>query len=282
MVVVDLKICRWKEDSCSYFIPWSYFMFNTITNMGTNFTLVALMIIFTCTLGNVETPAPTTRPAATFDSTDSYRSQVIEGWKVRVNLKLLEQENLCKETLAELQNQLHQITKKIPRDTLVKLKKITIWTELNGPVIGMCYHPSADWLKEHGFNPEKACGVELGNARNFVAWSQHQPCMVLHELAHAYHHQVLGYDHPRIKAAYKHAVESKIYENVLYYDGTHVKHYALTNDQEYFAESSEAFWGTNDYYPFVRAELKEHDQVMYQLLCEIWGKKPTTRTATKN
>jgi hypothetical protein len=42
---------------------------------------------------------------------------------------------------------------------------------------------------------------------------------------------------------------------------------------EYFAEATEAFFGTNDYYPFVRSELKVHDPKMYDVLKEAWGAK---------
>ena len=49
---------------------------------------------------------------------------------------------------------------------------------------------------------------------------------------------------------------------------------ALNNDQEYFAEATEAFFGTNDYFPFVRAELKQHDPEMFELLHELWGVRP--------
>ena len=44
----------------------------------------------------------------------------------------------------------------------------------------------------------------------------------------------------------------------------------MNNDQEYFAESTEAFFGTNDFYPFVRSELQQHDPNMYQLLKKLW------------
>ena len=43
---------------------------------------------------------------------------------------------------------------------------------------------------------------------------------------------------------------------------------------EYFAESTEAFFGTNDFYPFVRAELKQHDPKMFDLLWKLWGAEP--------
>ena len=40
--------------------------------------------------------------------------------------------------------------------------------------------------------------------------------------------------------------------------------------QEYFAEGTEAYFYRNDFFPFVRAELKEHDPDLFALLEEIW------------
>ncbi len=45
----------------------------------------------------------------------------------------------------------------------------------------------------------------------------------------------------------------------------------LTNHKEYFAEGTEAFFNRNDFYPFVRAELKIHDPTLHDLLVEIWS-----------
>ena len=39
---------------------------------------------------------------------------------------------------------------------------------------------------------------------------------------------------------------------------------------EYFAEASEAYFGTNDFYPFVRQELEQHDPEMFLLLKKLW------------
>jgi hypothetical protein len=58
---------------------------------------------------------------------------------------------------------------------------------------------------------------------------------------------------------------------VLHVRGEKRRHYALNNDQEYFAEATEAYFGTNDFYPFVRGELKEHDPKMVELLEAVWG-----------
>ena len=207
-----------------------------------------------------------------FEPTSSYAVQTITGWRVYVHNQLLnEKKKLGAETLDLLRAKLCVVARTVPKRALAKLRQVAIWVECNPRVACACYHPSRKWLEGHGFNPEKARSIEIGGPRNFLNWSGHQPSMVLHELAHAYHHQVLGYGHGEVKAAFTRAVESKRYESVLNYNGKKVRHYALNNDQEYFAEMTEAYFGTNDFYPFVRAELKEHDPEMHTLLRKLWN-----------
>ena len=57
---------------------------------------------------------------------------------------------------------------------------------------------------------------------------------------------------------------------VLLYDGRHVRHYALTDHKEFFAEMTEAYFGENDFFPFNRAELMESEPEIYKLLTDIW------------
>lgn len=212
--------------------------------------------------------------ARAYEPTSNYETQHIKGWNIEVNKKLLADDALATNVLELLDFQLYQITRVVPAPALARLREVTIWVELNEPLFPcMCYHPSGGWLREHDLNPEKATGVEIANATNFLTWTKDQPWMVLHELAHSYHHRVLGYDNLEIKAAYQHAVESKTYESVRHINGRMQRHYALNNEQEYFAECSEAFFGVNDFYPFVRAELKEHDSGMFVLLEKVWGTK---------
>ena len=40
---------------------------------------------------------------------------------------------------------------------------------------------------------------------------------------------------------------------------------------EYFAEASEAYFGENDFYPFVKAELKRHDPNLEAVVAELWA-----------
>ena len=225
----------------------------------------------------VAPPAPPPAPEKpAYEPTSNYTVQNVEGWTIYVNNRLLnEKKELWDRTRQVLAAQLLDITRQVPGPALEGLRKVRIWVEAESSQVRcMCYHPSREWLLGHGFNPDKARSVELGNPQTFLDWTRHQRAMVLHELAHGYHHQVLGYDNADIKAAYKHAMEAKLYESVLFFDGTTKPAYAANNDQEYFAELSEAWFGTNDFYPFVRGELLQELPEVHKLLEEIWGRVP--------
>lgn len=219
---------------------------------------------------------------------DGYRTRQIEGWNVWVNARFLDrQPDLADRTLELLGFQLYQITRVVPPAALSKLRSVRIWVEEDEPHHPcMAYHPDPKWLADHGMTPRKARCVELANARNFLDWTLQQPWMVLHELAHAYHHQFLddGFENAEVRAAYDHALESGLYNKVLRYGGQEEKAYATTNPQEYFAEATEAYFGTNDFFPFIRIELKRHDPKAVAMLESAWGVRPNAvgkRTTTQ-
>jgi hypothetical protein len=221
-------------------------------------------------------PALATAPASqpSFTPTSNYTRKEIRGWTVLVNNDLLSgQPKVADKVLELLDAKLLDLTRVVPAAAVEKLQHVPIWLELNNPKVpGGCYHPSREWLVGHDFNPEKAKAVEFGNAKNFLTWSREQPNLVLHEMAHAYHDQVLGFDNPEIRKAFDKAKEEGLYESVLRINGHKERAYAMNTVQEYFAELSEAYFGTNDFYPFVKAEVKEHDPRMYALLEKVWGK----------
>ncbi len=200
----------------------------------------------------------------------------IEGWTVAVDPRLLEEEHqeIATRAFEALANHLQRIKYIMPEDRLAEMRELRIWIELDNPVLGsMQYHPNRRWLVEHGHDPRLVKHVHIPHAKSLFdrhMWAKH-PYVVLHELAHSYHDQRLSFDHPEIVAAYKKAAEAGIYDNVLLYTGAKVRHYALTDQKEYFAESTEAYFGVNDFYPFVRAELKEHDPRMFALMEKFWG-----------
>jgi len=202
----------------------------------------------------------------------AYQRRSICGFTVLVHREVLAHRTDLAEALRELTQQAEQMVKVVPTSALAYLRRVTIWLEWENRTNGAAeYHVSADWLRENGYNPMKAGSVEINNARNFVKWSRReQPWMLLHELAHAYHHQVLGYDSRLVTIAYRHAMRRGLYNEVAYVRGGKLKAYAATNPQEYFAEVSEAYFGKNDFYPFVREELVRHDPVGYQMIERAW------------
>ncbi len=211
-----------------------------------------------------------------------YETTKIAGWTLHIRRELLhESEKVTARAIKLLQGQLESLNRTIPEPARTHLHTVVLWmspTYLDsGPRAE--YHPGADWLREHGRNPEMVQGVEFTNIPIFPEECRRMPMMALHELAHAYHHQVLGYDNAEILVAYHNAVTSKTYEAVQRNNGRIERAYAITNAQEYFAENSEAFFGRNDYYPFTRAELKKHDPEMERLLERLWTQgKQRSRT----
>ncbi len=201
----------------------------------------------------------------------------IEGWTVSVEPALLDGEYQAEgaRALAMLANHLQRIKILVTSPQLERMQAVEIWIEHAHPRLGaMQYHPSKDWLVSHNHDPRLAKTVHITHAAELLSRDQmlKHPAVILHELAHAYHDQVLGFDDPRMIEAYKQAKQSGTYENVLLYTGEKVRHYALTDHKEYFAEGTEAYFYRNDFYPFVRAELNEHDPALHALLQEIWGR----------
>ena len=235
------------------------------------------MLAFTTLASHVFAAAIAANPHPTgpYEPTSGYAIEHVEGWTVRVHRMFREREpQLCQDTFKMLGQQLYLITRNVPPQAVEKLRQIVIWVEEAEPHHPcMAYHPDAGWLREHDMNPDKAHCVELANARNFLKWTREQPWMVFHELAHGYHHQFLddGFDNQEVRAALERAKAAQLYENVLRFNGRREAHYALTNPQEYFAEASEAYFGTNDFYPYVRAELRELDPTCCDLMTRLWG-----------
>ncbi|MFO7774783.1 MAG: hypothetical protein R6W89_03200 [Candidatus Hydrogenedentota bacterium] len=212
---------------------------------------------------------------AEYEPTESYDAREMHGFTVRVSGGLLEREDLAEETLLVLDQQIFDMIRRLPEHAVEKLRDIEIWVEYEteGAAAAMCYHPSEGWLTANGYNPEKAQSVEVSNAQTFLNHTIDQPSMMVHEFAHAWHHNFLpdGYGNATIETVYEAAKETGDYEEVLHIKRGAQRHYALTNPMEYFAELSEAYFGTNDFEPFVHGALKHFDPEGYELIEEKWG-----------
>lgn len=206
-----------------------------------------------------------------------YELRKMSGWQVHVHGGL-KPEDLAK-ALPLLQAQLDEIVRVVPPQALAALRQVPLWLspEPSGAQPHAAYHPSAVWLREHGRDPAMAKAVEFTNVRIFEAESRRMPNFTLHELAHAYHDQVLGFDHAAVEAAFQAARTAGKYDRVQRQDAEGRKRldraYAMTNAKEYFAECSEAFFSRNDFYPFNQEELRQHDPEMFALLGRLWGAK---------
>ena len=94
--------------------------------------------------------------------------------------------------------------------------------------------PPNKWaVTTNGFN--SLVTVHIPSSDYFVAtrFQREQPLAMLHELAHAYHDQVLGFDNAEVKAAFERAKAGGTYDRVeqRFGDGRSekVRAYAITN-----------------------------------------------------
>lgn len=209
----------------------------------------------------------------------SHTVRKLEGWTIRVDDRLLQppNEEMGRRALRFLEYKLADIKVVVPGDRLEKLQKVTIVLDLtHGNLRSMQYHPSAGWLRANGYAQDLEKCVHIPQAADLPTRRNinEQPWVVLHELAHAFHDQVLGFDEPRVKEAYENYKKSGHGDKVLLHDGRRVRHYALTDHKEFFAEMTEAYFGVNDFFPFNRAELKETEPAIHALLREIWETPP--------
>lgn len=207
----------------------------------------------------------------------------ISGWKVHINKILLSEANLpaTEKAISLLKPQLDEIVRVVPAPAVAELKKVPLYFSPTYPGIRESaeYHPGAEWLKDNGRDPAMAKGVEFTNIAVFDEDTRRMPNFALHELAHGYHDRFLpqGADNPEIKATYAIAKAGGGYEKVERTDADGKKRmdvaYAISNPAEYFAESTEAYFTRNDFFPYTRAELEKHDPGMAALIEKLWGVK---------
>lgn len=211
----------------------------------------------------------------------SHSSRALAGWRVNIDDRLLnEQQELGARALRLLTARLVAIEFVVPEPALTRLREVPIQIDFaHGELRNMQYHPSAHWLKQHGYAESLEKCVHIPAAEYFLSpYEIHrQPWVLLHELAHAYHDRVLGFDEPRIRAGWERFKESGHFREVLTITGKKREHYALTDAKEFFAEMTECYFGTNDFYPFVAGELLQAHPETYELMRTIWGALPAQK-----
>jgi hypothetical protein len=209
----------------------------------------------------------------------------IEGWTVHVDTRLLAPRppEHAAGALEILQRRLADVRLILPAASVARLQQVPVWLdETHGKLKPAQYHPSAGWLTANGYSPDLAKAVHIPHAGNYaeVRHQRVQPWSILHELAHAYHDQVLGFEHPEIKQAWEAFRDSHKYDKTLHIEGGLTRHYALTNQKEFFAEMTEAYFGVNDFYPFNRAELKQAEPELFEKMGRWWSVQPANPPQT--
>lgn len=223
-------------------------------------------------------------PSTHYTPTSSYGVENIAGFSLLVSPEAAKHEPELQELRTELRVQLMTISASLPRVALQKLQITRIWVEWQVKKDSAAeFHLSKEWLSANYYNPDKYRSVEINNTSNFISWSQdNQPSMLLHELAHAYLASATEHDQHLVDLAFASAVKSRRYESVSYTGGKNVRAYALNNSNEYFAELTEAFFGRNDFYPFVRSDIEKHDPEGYNLMLLLWGVSQTIAKSSKH
>lgn len=207
-----------------------------------------------------------------------YVPNPIRGFDVRVVPALLDsgdQGEVGERALDALDQDLAGVLNRLPETAHAFLRGVPIFLGVADPVTPCaCYHVSAGWLKNAGFDPAKVKAVEISSANTYLEWRKAQPSMLMHELSHAYHDQVLGKPHAALAGALTAARDSGHFDRVVRFMGNVDRHYGLTSVDEYFAETTEALFGVNDFYPFVRGELMAIDPGGAKLVAELWKAPP--------
>ena len=209
-----------------------------------------------------------------------YRSLTLEGWKVNVRTDVIETMPAAVDAMLPLlAEQLRLVTQLVPARHIPALRKVTLWVSLPYKGFGPTaeYHPGADWLKDNGRNAAMAKGIEITDTESFPFEVKRMPVVILHELAHAFHDQVLGFDNAELVGLYRDAKAGGSYDKVERFRGpgrgTSVERaYAMTTPQEYFAEGTEAYFLRNDFAPFDRDALRKVDPRLLAFIEKVWAK----------
>ncbi len=248
-----------------------------------NFLAIAFVMAYLLTLSPLDAQdqvevRPTTTTRVERETRD------ISGWQVHVAKKLLETEaEDTAKALDGLQKMLDEIVRDVPAAAVVELKKVPLYFSpaYQEGRSGAEFHPGAGWLIDNGRDPVMAQGVEFSGVSDFEAEMCRMPNFALHELAHAFHFRVLsdGFNNQDIKAAFRRVKQKGLYDRVERTFGndrpnTFERAYAMTTAMEYFAETTEAYFSRNDFFPFTRDELLQHDPEMHALLEKLWGVIP--------
>ena len=91
----------------------------------------------------------------------TYADFSIDGWRARVDESWITAKPAeWRAVRRELEDQLYRITRVVPAPALAKVRQVVIWVHGTSPETKcMAYHPGAEWLRDHGMNPDMEKGT---------------------------------------------------------------------------------------------------------------------------
>lgn len=199
-------------------------------------------------------------------ATAEYGYVKLQGHGVYISPEAMADKATMNRVLALLNTDLQKIHELLPPAAIKAVEDVTFWVARNDPGMAMYYYGRNEAVA----NPDKRGGIAINDMRKYLSGAPYKPFLVLHELSHAYHDLVLGFDNSIVKWAFDLAVSGHRYESVRR-NGRLERAYALNDHKEYFAEISSAYWGRNDYFPHTRADLERFDPSGFAMIEKVWA-----------
>ncbi len=189
-----------------------------------------------------------------------YSEENLAGFGVIINNQTPDKTGV----LSSLSQMLTQLLAGIPKQRQSFVKTVR-WVMGPGSDCNVVSH-AARYEVEH--NMVRVCATE-----SFANNSPFAFHLVVHEVAHAYHFKKLGQSNTDVSNAFSNGIMNQLYaegETGLSFEKGA---YASYSPLEYFAELSSMYFGSIEYYPKNRADLKIYDPKGYAMVEKMWNLK---------
>lgn len=208
--------------------------------------------------------------------------RTIRGFTVLVHEEVLRQpaDRWQRKPLDVLDSEFDDLKRVVGPKLAEILRQIPVWVRWDvvdpavPKAIAFYYGYQANDLARAGREPLMTNSIEIVSLKRIGEMrppgSKFQQVVTLHEMAHAIHHRLLGFDAPEVTAAFQSAVDRKLYESASDRTGRVSRPYGRTNANEYFAEISCAYLDSCFFYPFTYSDLKQHDSAGFALMDAVW------------
>lgn len=259
--------------------------------LGKIMVIISLFIYQLTTITNAVGPSTIEFEVSVFKEKDKvwiYKKLEIQGWDIYVADYLNIHSVVMTEILKQVEIGLKHINSNVPKIRTNQLKQFPIWIDNQpnypdfrpGENAQIPFHDDADWLRKYNMNPTMEWGVHIINPFNIIHSSKHfywQPHVLLHELSHGLNLRIMTkQEQLDVTIAFENAKAKKLYRNVerkwinTGKSETQRIAYAMSNEGEYFAELTEAYFGFNETFPFDRKQLENYDPTGFKLIKESW------------